>query len=187
MLKSNPLDYYCIRVAAGFFFLSYLALFFKFFNAATEKSARGEVKNKLKTARYSRCCIYTHYHDGVTGSPMLEWLQGSATRDLFKHCSLVLGMSNQSTQCWGWTFIFLSTDIGLSVSIEEVITCLSNRALCYLFTVPQGNSCGFQKICVSGGCVMLCCQPVVFSCTVYTVVDIFAQMSVDRFIPVWVW
>lgn len=103
---------------------------------------------------------------------MLESLQGSATRDLFKHCSLVLSVSNQSTQCWGCAFIFLSTDMELSVSIEEVITCLSNTALYYLFTVPQGNSCGFQKICVSGGMCDAMCQLVVFSCTVYIMVDI---------------
>ncbi len=108
---------------------------------------------------------------------MLESLQGSATRDLFKHCSLVLGVSNQSTQCWGCTFILLSTDMELSVSIEEVITCLSNTALYYLFTVPQGNSCGFQKICVNSGMCDAVCQPLAFSCTVYTVVAICTDVS----------
>lgn len=72
----------------------------------------------------------------------------------------------------------------LSISIEKVITCLSNTALYYLFTVPKGSSWGFRKTCVSSGFRDAVCQAVAFSCTVYTISDLFAQVSADRFASV---
>lgn len=190
ILRLTP-DYYFIQSGCRpFCFLSCLAFRFKFVPCYHRETCRGEVKNKLNTARNS-CCrmhthIYTYYHDGVV---QVGVTPGTATRDLFKHCSLSFRVSNQSAQCWGCTFIFLSTDMELSISIEKVITCLSNTALYYLFTVPKGNSCGFQKTCVSTGLCDAICQPV--ACLYCAHIQyIFAQMSVDRFTTVqkkWGW